>query len=194
MEAITTKSLSSSPKFPSASCIDSLSPAYYPNRANVSFQHPSNVLGFNCLSTKLQCCSRKLRILGPIHASGVDTSSTSVAEKWVLEPIGDGDSRHIGVKTARADAFEISSSDITVGRVADRADIVIPVPTVSGVHARIQKTEQNLLITDLDSTNGTFIGDKRLQPGVAAVAWPGSIVTFGRLSENSVCVQFLIPT
>lgn len=39
--------------------------------------------------------------------------------------------------------------------------------------------EEYLVVTDLDSTNGTFIGEKRLVPGVAAAALPGSLVTFG---------------
>lgn len=50
---------------------------------------------------------------------------------------------------------------------------------VSGVHARIQKKQGNLLVTDLDSTNGTFIDEKRLKPGVVATASPGSCIIFG---------------
>lgn len=38
---------------------------------------------------------------------------------------------------------------------------------------------------DLDSTNGTFINDKRLRPGVVAVVSPGSFITFGTCSLNS---------
>lgn len=76
-------------------------------------------------------------------------------------------------------AFEITSSVITIGRIADKVDVAIPVPTVSGVHARIQKTEESLLVTDLDSTNGTFIDERRLRPGVPVVAPPGSKITFG---------------
>ncbi|XP_057960087.1 uncharacterized protein LOC131152289 isoform X2 [Malania oleifera] len=52
-------------------------------------------------------------------------------------------------------------------------------PVVSGLHARIQKKEGNLLVTDLDSTNGTFIDDKRLRPGAVATVLPGSCITFG---------------
>lgn len=51
--------------------------------------------------------------------------------------------------------------------------------TVSGVHARIQKQEGKLLVTDLDSTNGTFIDNKRLSAGVVATVPPGSCLTFG---------------
>lgn len=56
------------------------------------------------------------------------------------------------------------------------------VKTVSGVHARIEKKDGVLLVTDLDSTNGTFIGEKRLKPGVAAPMSSGSYITFGTLS------------
>lgn len=58
----------------------------------------------------------------------------------------------------------------------------LPKFTVSGLHARIQKKGDSLLVTDLDSTNGTFIDEKRLRSGVVAVASPGSRITFGNIS------------
>ncbi|RZC79105.1 hypothetical protein C5167_003310 [Papaver somniferum] len=76
-------------------------------------------------------------------------------------------------------AFEIASSVVTVGRLPEKADMVIPVATVSGVHARIKVKEGNLLVIDLDSTNGTFIDKKRLSPGVVAMVSPGNCLTFG---------------
>lgn len=50
---------------------------------------------------------------------------------------------------------------------------------VSGLHARIQKKEGSLLVTDLDSTNGTFIDNRKLKPGVATAVSPGSCIIFG---------------
>ncbi|KAL2927700.1 Zeaxanthin epoxidase chloroplastic [Bienertia sinuspersici] len=50
---------------------------------------------------------------------------------------------------------------------------------VSGLHARIQNKEGSLLITDLDSTNGTYINEKRVPPGVTEVVPAGSLLTFG---------------
>ncbi|KAF7153241.1 hypothetical protein RHSIM_Rhsim01G0197200 [Rhododendron simsii] len=142
---------------------------------------------------KLQYCSvyetgpRNIqRNVGAIYASeaGAEISTTAAeetddAERWLLEPAGDGDSRHIGFKVSMPGAFEIASSAVTVGRLPEKADIVIPVGTVSGVHARIEKKDGVLLVTDLDSTNGTFIGEKRLKPGVAAPMSSGSYITFG---------------
>ncbi|XP_059430611.1 uncharacterized protein LOC132164190 [Corylus avellana] len=124
--------------------------------------------------------ARKQRNPGAVHASDeAESPPTDVAQRWLLEPVGDGDSRHIGFKVKMPDAYEIVSSEVTVGRVPEKADLVIPVATVSGLHARIRKKEGNLLITDLDSTNGTFIDEKRLSPGVVAIVSSGSVVTFG---------------
>ncbi|XP_010472149.1 PREDICTED: uncharacterized protein LOC104751808 [Camelina sativa] len=100
-------------------------------------------------------------------------------ERWLLQPVGDGDTRHIGFKVAMPAPFEISSGQVTIGRLPEKADVVIPVATVSGVHATINTNEDNLLVTDMNSTNGTFIEDKRLIPGVAAPAFPGTRITFG---------------
>ncbi|KAI3689843.1 hypothetical protein L2E82_47813 [Cichorium intybus] len=114
------------------------------------------------------------------RASMAGQSNAIVDEDtWLLEPVGDGDSRHIGFKVAMPSAFEITSNEVTVGRVPDKADIVIPVATVSGTHARFRKQDGALLLTDLGSTNGTFIDEKRLTPGVPSVVPPGRYVTFG---------------
>ncbi|XP_062182282.1 uncharacterized protein LOC133886592 [Phragmites australis] len=113
-------------------------------------------------------------------SSVTDGPSTAVSsERWLLEPAGDGDWRHIGYKVTRPGAFEIASDSVTVGRVADKADIVLPVATVSGAHARLEKKDGSLVVTDLDSTNGTYINERRLVPGFAVPVDPGSLLIFG---------------
>ncbi|KAK6164006.1 hypothetical protein DH2020_000870 [Rehmannia glutinosa] len=158
---------------------NSLSAAFIPAQSTV-FAHKSvNFAGYNCLPRKLKCSAKQLRNFGAINAADSGNTPTNVSVRWILEPIGDGDSRHIGYRIAMPGAFEIASNVVTVGRVREKADIVIPVPTVSALHAQIQKSEENLLITDLNSTNGTFIDERRLQPGVIAPALPGNLITFG---------------
>lgn len=138
-------------------------------------------------TSSVQCIDqtrpRKHRNFGAIFASEAEsqtsTAETGGAERWLLEPVGDGDTRHIGFKVSMPVAFEIASSVVTIGRLPEKADIVVPVATVSGVHARIEKKDGVLLVTDLDSTNGTFIGEKRLKPGVASPISSGSYLTFG---------------
>ncbi|XP_052139491.1 uncharacterized protein LOC127757940 [Oryza glaberrima] len=114
-------------------------------------------------------------------SSGTDNASSSTtSERWVLEPAGDGDWRHIGYRVARPGGFQIASeAAVTVGRVPEQADIVLSVATVSGTHARLEKKEGSLLVTDLDSTNGTYINERRLTPGFPTPIDPGSLLIFG---------------
>ncbi|CAK9160813.1 unnamed protein product [Ilex paraguariensis] len=176
---IATQSLSYAnlPRLPTFS--SSLSPPIFHSKSSVVAYHSVTYLGFDCLPRKLKRSGRLHRQFGAIRASGGESTSTNDAERWLLEPVGDGDSRHIGFKVPMPDAFEITSSVVTVGRVPEKADLVIPVATVSAMHARIQKKEEILLVTDLDSTNGTFIDDRRRRPGVDTAASPGTCITFG---------------
>ncbi|KAL6906029.1 hypothetical protein ACP4OV_003630 [Aristida adscensionis] len=113
-------------------------------------------------------------------SSATDGQSTAgSSERWILDPAGDGDWRHIGYKVQRPGGFEIVSDAVTVGRVADKADIVLPIATVSGTHARLEQKDGRLLVTDLESTNGTYINERRLNPGFAIPIEPGSLLIFG---------------
>ena len=55
----------------------------------------------------------------------------------------------------------------------------IVLPAVSGTHARLEKKGGSLLVTDLDSTNGTYINERRLNPGFPIAIDPGSFLIFG---------------
>ncbi|XP_078437531.1 SMAD/FHA domain-containing protein [Wolffia australiana] len=128
----------------------------------------------------------KARIGGLRGLTSVSVANSSDAEaapkdseRWLLEPVGDGDTRHIGFRVPMPSAFEIVSDVVTVGRLPEKVDTVIAVATVSGIHARLEKRDGLLLVTDLDSTNGTFIDEIRLRPGRVYSAPPGSRITFG---------------
>ncbi|CAM0146892.1 unnamed protein product [Urochloa decumbens] len=123
--------------------------------------------------------SKRRSSLGCSSSLADGPSAVGSSVKWVLDPAGDGDWRHIGYKVARPGALEIASDAVTVGRVADKADIVLPIATVSGTHARLEKKDGRLLVTDLDSTNGTYINERRLNPGFPVPIDPGSFLIFG---------------
>lgn len=63
---------------------------------------------------------------------------------------------------------------------------------VSGTHARLQKKGGDLLVTDLGSTNGTFIDEKRLTPGVPSVIPSGRYVTFGPIFVPSSTITWFL--
>jgi prefoldin subunit 5 len=68
-----------------------------------------------------------------------------------------GDGRH---RPGRV--FGLSRNTVVLGRVDD-ADIHLVDPSVSGHHARIINGAQGYEIEDLDSTNGTYIGGRRIR-------------------------------
>lgn len=54
---------------------------------------------------------------------------------------------------------------MVIGRQQD-SDIPVPAEEISRHHARLQVTADGVLVEDMNSANGTFINDKRIQTGV----------------------------
>ena len=74
--------------------------------------------------------------------------------------------------------------DIVPGRpfVLGRAvtsDVPVADPTISRRHAELTAVDGSLRIRDLDSSNGTFVNGARVSE---AVAVPGDVITFGKVS------------
>jgi pSer/pThr/pTyr-binding forkhead associated (FHA) protein len=68
------------------------------------------------------------------------------------------------------------SGQIRFGRDTDN-EICIPDEQVSRCHAQIERTDTGYLITDMGSTNGTFVNDKRVtQPTPLRI---GDTITIG---------------
>jgi predicted component of type VI protein secretion system len=68
--------------------------------------------------------------------------------------------------------FTLTGETITIGRTAVN-DIVLPLDTISSRHARLNRTPGGWQITDLGSTNGTFLDGKKLAPNVPQMWEPG---------------------
>ena len=68
---------------------------------------------------------------------------------------------------------------VNIGR-ADYNDLVLPEESVSGSHAKLTRREGVWVLSDLGSTNGTFIDGERLT-GDAPLT-PGNVVRFGDVS------------
>jgi pSer/pThr/pTyr-binding forkhead associated (FHA) protein len=58
--------------------------------------------------------------------------------------------------------FPLQNDTITIGRAQDN-HIVLQDPAVSGHHARIERRQEQIAITDLNSSNGTFVKGERIQ-------------------------------
>jgi pSer/pThr/pTyr-binding forkhead associated (FHA) protein len=68
---------------------------------------------------------------------------------------------------------------VNIGR-ADFNDIVISDPSVSTSHAKLQRRDDIWMLTDLGSTNGTFVEGERLSGEVPL--GPGTTVKFGEVA------------
>ena len=76
---------------------------------------------------------------------------------WILQGAG-GDARDGSPWTFRLSPGAIK----TVGR-APRADFIVDAALVSRLHCRLTAGEGTLEVLDLQSTNGTFVNDKRVE-------------------------------
>ena len=75
-------------------------------------------------------------------------------------------------------SYPLDRPSLTIGRTQDN-DIVLNVSGVSRNHAKIEKAGNGFQVTDLNSTNGSFIDDQKLLPGVAEPWEPGRQLRIG---------------
>src|SRR5213596_3542873 len=73
--------------------------------------------------------------------------------------------------------YELKVEKTTVGRVEDNA-FPIPEPSVSSHHCEIILRGNDVVIKDLNSTNGTFINGEKV---TEAVLKPGQLLRLGQL-------------
>lgn len=72
----------------------------------------------------------------------------------------------------------ILSPVVNIGK-GSQNEVVIPDDSVSTLHARLDYEDGRWRITDLDSTNGTFVEGVRLAPGVPTPLFYGHSARFG---------------
>jgi len=72
---------------------------------------------------------------------------------------------------------ELASFPFTIGRARD-CGYVLDSSEISRLHARCVSDHLNIYLEDMDSTNGTFVNGRRLQPGEAHRLRAGDEVRF----------------
>ncbi len=75
--------------------------------------------------------------------------------------------------------FALDHPVMTIGRRPDQ-DIVLNDPTVSGAHARVERTAEGVSIADLESTNGTLVNGHPVRSGQVALH-PGDRIQIGTI-------------
>jgi hypothetical protein len=88
--------------------------------------------------------------------------------------------------------FVVTSAGLRLGRTAP-ADIVVPGSAVSRAHCLVELSGDTLRVTDLNSTNGTFIDNKRIERSELLPV--GAILRVGNVSfEHEVRARTEMPS
>jgi pSer/pThr/pTyr-binding forkhead associated (FHA) protein len=74
--------------------------------------------------------------------------------------------------------FPLQQPTIVIGREPS-CDIALQEHLVSRQHARLQQSPQGWMLTDLGSTNGTFVNERQISAGEATPLKPGDRITIG---------------
>jgi len=74
--------------------------------------------------------------------------------------------------------FSIQKSDVVIGRNED-ADLSLHYPFISGQHFTLLQDGNQFFITDLGSTNGTFVNNKLLPPKISTPIFDKAIIRIG---------------
>lgn len=67
-----------------------------------------------------------------------------------------------------------------IGSVGKYADYVLGQSGVSRIHCCINKKEEEYLVSDLNSTNGTYLDGKEIMPGKEELLWNGAVLRIAK--------------
>ena len=83
--------------------------------------------------------------------------------------------------------LRLTGAKSVVGRVLPGGELSVGVATVSSAHAMVDLTpDGKVMVTDLTSTNGTYIDGEELLPGIPQELTEGGEVIFG----DEHCARF----
>lgn len=77
--------------------------------------------------------------------------------------------------------YMLSMLPVTVGKMREKADIILMDNSVSRIHARISLVDGCAAVADMNSRNGTFINGERLEIGETRKLQKGDSIRFGRV-------------
>ncbi len=88
--------------------------------------------------------------------------------------------------------YTIPEGQVIIGRQVG-TEILLEHPQISRKHAQIDSTPQECSITDLNSSNGTFVNENKITPGVVVPLTSGDIIKIGPFSLEFETTLLEIP-
>jgi serine/threonine protein kinase len=116
--------------------------------------------------------------LGQAAGDDGDPRGSSILAEFARPQELSGDSLQIMGQDRTTTTVAFRGTQMTIGRSED-ADITLPTNSISRMHARFTYDGKDYSITDLNSTNGTYLDNTRLLPGVPARWQPDQAVRMG---------------
>ena len=77
--------------------------------------------------------------------------------------------------------IELKQFPCTIGKMAGCVDHVLADNSVSRIHAKFERQGDRVLLTDMNSTNGTYKNGLRMEPQETVEIEPGDEIRFGNL-------------
>ena len=78
--------------------------------------------------------------------------------------------------------IELTKFPFTIGKMAGCVDCALTDDSISRLHARIEKRENKIFLTDMNSTNGTYKNGLRMEPNETVEIEPGDEIRLGKLN------------
>lgn len=118
---------------------------------------------------------------GMYHGTG-DTWQSAYGEETVfLEQSEEYGGMLEGEEGGRKLNYSLELLPLTVGKMKEKAEILLKDSSVSRIHARFLLAEGRVAVTDLNSRNGTFVNGERLKIGEIRCLKKGDSIRFGRI-------------
>ena len=83
------------------------------------------------------------------------------------------------IRSANGEVVNLDRKDLRIGNERDYSDYCIRSPQVSRQHARLELNGGDCLLTDMGSSNGTYVNGERLTPHEAHALNHGDYIVFG---------------
>lgn len=158
------------------------------NREKDSFGRNSVEIKNNGLEYYTGCPKPEDAFSGPvIYKYDIETSDCSSMEKTSLllredEVYGEQAYCLSAVDSKVYQDIPLLEFPFFVGKLRTNVDYVLEHAAVSRFHAKLEKEEEQFFLTDLNSTNGTFLNGKRLLPSERAELFLGDQVAFAQIN------------
>jgi pSer/pThr/pTyr-binding forkhead associated (FHA) protein len=77
-------------------------------------------------------------------------------------------------------SFEVKPDKTSIGRLDDN-QICLAEPSISSHHCELYAKGDDIIVKDLNSTNGTFLNEKQLESGKEGTLRPGQVLRLGQV-------------